>query len=79
MRSQFDTDGNGTLSARELKVALAGIKPQIHRSLHPLFGGMLHVLDEDGNGDISVTEWQGRSPGTQNQHTSLGVLYELVG
>eukprot|EP01051_Picozoa_sp_SAG22_P009574 SAG22_NODE_806_length_7087_cov_11.682885_4_plen_938_part_00 len=58
----FDTDGSGTLSARELKLALGLIKPRICKSLHATFAGMLDVLDADGDGEITVSEWQARLP-----------------
>ena len=58
----FDTDGSGTLSRRELRRAMAGIKPKIDKSLHHLFEGIYRQLYEDGDGEVDITEWTERLP-----------------
>ena len=53
---------SGTLSERELRKALAGIKPKIDKSLHPMFAGLMSVLDGDGSGEIDMEEWKALLP-----------------
>jgi hypothetical protein len=58
----FDNDGSGTLSKRELRRALNGIKQKLSPELVALMDGMMEKLDADGDGEVDLAEWEKHLP-----------------
>lgn len=52
--NQFDTDGSGTISAKELKRAMKALGLKADKQA---VSDMLGALDSNGDGQISVQEW----------------------
>lgn len=59
---QFDNDGSGTLSRRELRRALNGIKKHLDPVAVAQMAGILGKLDEDGDGEVNIVEWDAKLP-----------------
>eukprot|EP01052_Picozoa_sp_SAG31_P021868 SAG31_NODE_1712_length_7468_cov_8.329896_2_plen_573_part_00 len=58
----FDNDGSGTLSKKEMRRAMAGIRKHVDKKLHPMISAIMETLDVDGDGEIDLREWTDRLP-----------------
>jgi hypothetical protein len=55
----YDVDHSGSLTARELRRALAMVRTKAGKRPVPGMEAMLAKLDEDGDGEVTMAEWCG--------------------